>query len=111
MNAADHPCPRSEGLRMTVLLDTDDLDLAEAEITTLWPHFRVKPDDHSGVTRTRIDRTSLGSIRVDDVEFGYDASFHFQPADYLQLMCVRSGVVDYEQPDGELIRFGPGRAG
>jgi AraC-like DNA-binding protein len=92
-----------------VLIDTEDNAAVEAALSALAPQLRVSPPG-GPVTRTRIRRASLGSLDVDDIELGYDASFRVEPTDSLHLVCVRAGTVEYEC-GGEMRRLGPGRAG
>ena len=92
-----------------VLLDTEDDAAVEMALHALRPQLQVSPPG-GPVARTRIRRASLGSVDVDDIELGYDASFRVEPTDSLHLVCVRAGAVEYET-GGETRRLGPGRAG
>lgn len=94
----------------TVLLDTHDLDAAEAAVSALWPHFRIRAVNDRHASHMRIRRASLGSLHVDDVEIDYDVNFRAEPTDSLQLVCVRAGAIEHEH-GGDTIRYGPGRAG
>jgi AraC-like DNA-binding protein len=91
-----------------VIVDTDDADHADAVVAELWPHVKIQPRNGGG--RTRIRRTTLGSLHLDDVEFDHDVDFLCDPVASPSLMCVRAGAVDYENEGDVPQRFGPGRA-
>jgi AraC-like DNA-binding protein len=95
----------------TVLLDTRDLGEAEAALSATYSKTRLAATSGDGVARMRIERTLVGSIGVDSVDYGCDLSFDMQPPAHILLCRVASGGVEERLSPQETERFEPGQVG
>lgn len=84
-----------------VLLDTGDLGEAEDVLGANFVKVRIRADPGESPLRTRVLRSSLGSLTVDDFRFSYSMSFTGESPDKLMLCRVRSGILEDRLPDGE----------
>ena len=91
----------------TVLLDTCDLAEAEAFLSKTYTKLRLESRRQTR-TQTRIVRSDLGSLIVDQGRFAYDATYDAQPPEKIYLCRVRNGVIEERLPDGESRLFGEG---
>lgn len=91
----------------TVLLDTTDCTEAVNGICAAYERVQLSCRPTSEVGRTRIRRTSLGSLYVDEIELGCEVGFRSNPPDRIYLARMHSGTFVYEwMKHGQLI-FGP----
>lgn len=91
----------------TVLLDTTDLTEAVDGICAAYARVQLFRQPSTEVGRTRIRRTALGSLDVDEIELGCDLGFRSYPPDRIYVARMRSGTFVYEwMKHGQLI-FGP----
>jgi AraC-like DNA-binding protein len=91
----------------TVLLDTTDLTEAVNGICAAYERVQLFRHPSNEVGRTRIRRTSVGSLAVDEIELGCELGFRSDPPDRIYLARMRSGTFVYEwMKHGQLI-FGP----
>lgn len=89
------------------LVDTDDLGEAEVALSENFAQIRIGAQS-TGSTRTRIWRTSIASLSVDDAEFNYSMRYEMAPPEKVLLCRVRSGVIKDELPGQQDRNFGPG---
>jgi AraC-like DNA-binding protein len=81
----------------TVLLDTDDLGMAEEILGQTYATVRISGTARDG-TRMRISRRSLGPLSIDDAEVGYDISYDADSPKKICLCRVRSGLFEERLP-------------
>lgn len=80
-----------------ILIDTDDLGVAEQQLSDSFGAIHIRSSGDQPSTRTRIWRSYVGSLSVDDAELNYEMSFDMEPTDGLLLCRVRSGVLEETQ--------------
>lgn len=91
-----------------VLLDTDDLTVAEDVVTKFFGRIRMSAVQRGAPTRARMVRSLVGSTSVDAAEFGYSFDFTMAPPDKILLARLHSGSMELHS-QSEV--FGPGRVG
>lgn len=91
----------------TVLLDTTDLTEAVNGISAAYERLQLFRHPSSEVGRTRICRTSVGSLDVDEVQLGCELGFRSDPPDRIYLARMRSGTFVYEWMKHGQLSFGP----
>lgn len=95
----------------SVLLDTDDLEVAEEVVSAVFGPIRMDAHDTGQPTRACMLRTLVGSTSVDEVEFGFSFRFTMTPPDKVLLTRIHSGAMERETTDGPTELFGPGTVG
>jgi AraC-like DNA-binding protein len=91
------------------LVDTDDLGEAEEALSENFGQMRIGSQSDQQATRTRVWRTQIASLSVDDAEFNYNMGFSMEPPEKVLLCRVRSGDIEVNAPGGHAIAYGPGR--
>jgi AraC-like DNA-binding protein len=89
---------------MTILLDTTDLGEAEEVLSANYTKMRMTAS-HSEATRTRVSRSYVGSMTVDDVSYTYEVFADTDPLTDILLSHIRSGCIGVSFPDGRLESF------
>lgn len=92
-----------------VLLDTDDLCVAEDVVSAFFGRIRMSVRERGAPTRARMVRSFVGSTSVDVADFGYSFDFTMTPPDKILLARVHSGSMVLKAAPPEL--FGPGTVG
>jgi AraC-like DNA-binding protein len=84
----------------TVILDTTDLGEAENVLSAVYTRMRffAKPDQP---IRTRVQRTMVGALAVDELHYGHDFNFEGDPLDSIVLSRIRSGALSHAQPGAD----------
>lgn len=95
----------------TVLLDTTDLGEAEEVVSASFGRIRMAAGEHGVPTRSRLERSMVGSMSVDVADFDYAFSYAMVPPERILLVRVRSGSIDARVERGAFERFGAGRVG
>ncbi|WP_205873638.1 helix-turn-helix transcriptional regulator [Mycobacterium camsae] len=91
----------------TVLLDTTDLTEAVNGICAAYERVQLFRQPGSELGRTRISRTTLGSLAVDEIQLGCELGFRSNPPDRIYLARMRSGTFVYEWMKHRQLIFGP----
>ncbi len=91
----------------TVLLDTTDLTEAVDGISAAYSRVQLFRRPSSEMGRTRICRTTVGSLDVDEVELGCELGFRSNPPDRIYVARLRSGTFVYEWMKQRQLIFGP----
>ncbi len=91
----------------TVLLDTTDLAEAVDGISAAYPRVQIFRRLRSEVERTRVRRTTVGSLDVDEVELGCELGFRTDLPDRVYVTRMRSGTLVYEWNGQGQLMFGP----
>jgi AraC-like DNA-binding protein len=90
-----------------VLLETDDLGEAEEVFSAQYTKVHCSaPADAS--TRTRVLRSQIGPVVVDEIDFGFDLNLQAEPLPDIVLCRVRSGVITHRLPNGQFDQCHPG---
>jgi AraC-like DNA-binding protein len=92
----------------TVLLDTDDLGEAEEILSAAFGKLHIGSRSREGPARTRMRRTFIGSLSVDDLDFSYDMSLEMGPPEKITLCRIRSGAIAAQLPQQQPQLFGAG---
>ena len=93
----------------TFLVDTDDLGEAEEALSKNFGQIRIGSQSDQQATRTRVWRTQIASLSVDDAEFNYNMGFAMDPPEKVLLCRIRSGDIEVQMPGGHAVAFGPGQ--
>ncbi len=105
---------RPESLAGGFLIDADNLEQIEEQIGAAFGAIRINSSTSSSTTRTRVWRSHLGVLSIDDAEYSYDMSYEMEAPDDILLCRVHSGVLeetDARQPPhshgtGAVVAFG-----
>lgn len=78
----------------------DSRDIGEAEELLTATYTRVRLNDHSrcAPTRTRVWRTQVGPLNVDDFQYSYDLHYEAEPADFILLCRMLKGAIEDRVP-------------
>lgn len=102
-----------ESLAGGFLIDADNLEQIEEQIGAAFGAIRIHSSAPSSTTRTRVWRSHLGVLSIDDAEYSYDMSYEMEAPDDILLCRVHSGVLeqtDARQPHshgtGAVVAFG-----
>lgn len=82
----------------TVLLDTTDLGQAEELLSATFARVELASRAGADVTRTRMERSTIGSLALDETRFTYELSYRSEAPEKIALCRVYSGVVEGQQP-------------
>lgn len=87
--------------------DSEDLEVTEEFLSRAYTRMQIGGDVEQ--TRAHVSRNVVGSVSVDDLEFGYDMSHDAGTLGKICLGNVHSGsIVRQYFPDGQEGYFGPG---
>ncbi|MGE0216594.1 helix-turn-helix domain-containing protein [Mycolicibacterium sp.] len=90
------------------LIDADDLDEIEEQIGTEFGRIRIDRSVSGSSTRTRVWRTSVGGLDVDDAEYTYSMSYEMAAPQNILLCRMHSGVLEESQPGRDSRAYGTG---
>jgi AraC-like DNA-binding protein len=82
----------------TVLFDTRDLGEAEEVISANFSRVTLARSSSLGPTRTRVVRSSIGSLLTDDSYVSYDSTYQMDSPEKVLLSRVYTGVIHGQQP-------------
>ena len=91
-----------------VLLDTDDLDEAEAALSAAFSKIHIDAPYRGESGSMRIERSHVGSIAADSVDYGWDFSFGMEALEQILLCGVVSGGIEERLPRRRPAHLGPG---
>lgn len=94
-----------------VLLDTDDLCVAEETVSAFFGPIRMEAQERGTAARARMMRSFVGSTSVDAAEFRYSFGYTMAPPDKILLTRIHSGAMELQTEHGPPEFFGPGRVG
>lgn len=101
-----HAAPVSGG-RGRVLLQTDDLALAESELSRLYTPLRI------GAVGSRVPirvlRTEIGPLEYSEVRIGGDLGYNAEPSGRWTVLVLRSGVLEPHFDPARPEQIGPGQ--
>lgn len=92
------------------IIDSSDIREAEELLTATYTKVRLSEQSHGAPTRTRVWRTRIGSLNVDDIEYSYDLQYAVEPLDTILLCRVRKGAIEDHQPGHQPEIFTTGEA-
>jgi AraC-like DNA-binding protein len=95
----------------SVLLDTDDLYVAEEVVSAFFGRIRMDARQRGAPTPARLLRSFVGSTSVDTAEFGFAFGYTMAPPDKILLARIHSGAMELATKHGPPEVFGPGRVG
>lgn len=75
-----------------VLVDADDVGAAEAALSAAYSEMRLVAGSDRPGRRTRVFRTRIGPLTLDDAEFSFHVTADMDPSDDILLTRVRAGV-------------------
>ena len=90
------------------LVDSDDIGEIEAALMANYGRIRMAPLCRTVPTRTRIWRTHLGTLNIDETELGTDVSYEAAPPDDILLCRILSGAIEEKLPHRNAEVYGPG---
>ena len=94
-----------------VLLDTDDLCVAEETVSAFFGRIRMDAQERGAPTQACMLRSFVGSTSVDAAEFGYSFGYTMTPPEKILLARIHSGAMELQTEHGPPEVFGPGRVG
>ncbi|RDH77454.1 helix-turn-helix domain-containing protein [Mycolicibacterium moriokaense] len=93
------------------IIDSRDLGEAEQLLTATYTKVRLTQRSHGSNTRTRVWRTPMGELDVDDFEYSYDMQYAVDPMQSILLCRVLKGSIEDHVPGREPELFASGEAG
>lgn len=76
-----------------VLVDADDVGAAEAALSAAYSEMRLVAGSDRPGRRTRVFRTRIGPLTLDDAEFSFHVTADMDPSDDILLTRVRAGAL------------------
>lgn len=76
------------------LINADDVDQIEEQIGAAFGAIRIQKSDSTAPTRTRVWRSNIGALSVDDAEYSFDMSYQMEAPEHILLCRVHSGVLE-----------------
>ncbi|MHA7648565.1 helix-turn-helix transcriptional regulator [Mycobacterium sp. ML4] len=95
----------------TVLLDTTDLGEAEELVSANFGRIRMVAGEHAASTRSRVERSMVGSMSIASAEFDFTFSYAMVAPEPILLARIHAGSIDARIERGDFERFGAGRVG
>jgi AraC-like DNA-binding protein len=92
------------------IIDSQDIGEAEELLTATYTKVRLSEQSQCGPTRTRVWRTRIGSLNVDDFEYSYDLQYDVEPMDTILLCRVLKGAIEDHLPGRQPEMFTTGEA-
>jgi len=80
------------------IIDSDDIGEAETLLSATYTKLRLSEQSHGTPTRTRVWRTQIGSLNVDEFEYSYDLEYAAEPMDTIMLCRVLKGAIEDHLP-------------
>ncbi|MEN4473649.1 helix-turn-helix transcriptional regulator [Mycolicibacterium cosmeticum] len=91
----------------TVLVDTDDLGVAEAALSANYAKVRMSAVAAPS-SRTRITSAEIGKVAAQRIEFGFSFRYEIDPLERLAICLVEAGAVEQRLPGRSPETGGPG---
>ncbi|WP_018601571.1 helix-turn-helix transcriptional regulator [Mycobacterium sp. 155] len=91
-----------------VLLDTEDIGVAEATLSAVFSKLRILVPHPETPAPMRLERSSVGAIGVDTAEYGCSFGYQMDPPTQILVCHVISGGVEQRSPNSEGVRYRPG---
>ncbi|HEY9267569.1 MAG TPA: AraC family transcriptional regulator [Mycobacterium sp.] len=102
-----------ESLAGGFLIDADSVEQIEEQIGAAFGAIRIHSPASRSPTRTRVWRSHLGVLSVDDAEYSFDMSYEMAAPDDILLCRVHAGVLEETDPrqphshgTGAVVAFG-----
>lgn len=93
------------------IIDSNDIGEAEELLTATYTKVRLSEQSRGGPTRTRVWRTPVGSLDVDDFEYSYDLQYSdVDPSEMILLCRVLKGAIEDHLPGHQPEMFTTGEA-
>ncbi len=92
------------------IIDSHDIGEAEELLTATYTKVRLSELSHAAPTRTRVWRTRIGSLDVDDFEYSYDMQYHADPIEKILLCRVLKGAIEDHLPGRQPEMFTTGES-
>ena len=80
------------------IIDSHDLGEAEELLTATFTKVRLSEQSTGTPTRTRVWRTRIGTLDVDDFDYSYDLQYAADPMQAIMLCRVLKGAIEDHQP-------------
>jgi hypothetical protein len=94
----------------TFIIDSYDIGEAEEFLSTTYTKLRLSEQSNGAPTRTRVWRTQIGSLTVDDFEYSYDLRYEAEPMETILLCRVLKGAIEDHIPGRQPEMFTTGEA-
>ncbi|SRX79618.1 helix-turn-helix transcriptional regulator [Mycolicibacterium parafortuitum] len=91
-----------------VLVDADDVGAAEAALSAAYSSMRLMSSSDGPRGRTRVFRTTIGPLTLDDAEFTFRLVADMDPSDEVLLTRVRAGTLGGNLPGRPIERCSAG---
>jgi AraC-like DNA-binding protein len=92
------------------IIDSNDIGEVEELLTATYTRVRLSEQSCGAPTRTRVWRTLVGSLDVDDFEYSYDLKYDVDPMDKILLCRVLKGAIEDHLPGHQPEMFTTGEA-
>ncbi len=92
------------------IIDSHDIGETEELLTATYAKVRLSEQSRGAPTRTRVWRTRIGSLDVDDFEYSYDLQYDVDPTEMILLCRVLKGAIEVHQPQHQPEIFTTGEA-
>jgi AraC-like DNA-binding protein len=80
------------------IIDTHSVGEAEELLSATFTKLRLTEQSRGAPTRTRVWRTRLGPLNIDDFEYSYDFAYDADPLDVILLCRVLKGAIEDHLP-------------
>jgi AraC-like DNA-binding protein len=92
----------------TFIIDSHDISEAEELLSATYARVRLSEKSDGVPTRTRVWRTEIGSLDVDDLEYSYDMRYELDPPEMILLCRVFKGAIEDHRPGQQPEMFNGG---
>ena len=92
------------------IIDSHDIGEAEELLTATYGKVRLAEQPSGAPTRTRVWRTQVGSLDVDDFEYSYNMQYELDPPERILLCRVLKGALEDHIPGHQPEMFTTGEA-
>jgi AraC-like DNA-binding protein len=93
------------------IIDSSDIGEAEDLLTSTYTKVRLSEQSRGLPTRTRVWRTHVGSLDIDDFEYSYDLQYSdVEPSEMILLCRVLKGAIEDHLPGHQPEMFTTGEA-
>ncbi len=93
------------------IIDSNDIGEAEQLLTNTYTKVRLSEQSRGAPTRTRVWRTHVGSLDIDDFEYSYDLQYSdVEPSEMILLCRVLKGAIEDHLPGHQPEIFTTGEA-
>jgi AraC-like DNA-binding protein len=93
-----------------VLLDTTGFEEAERVLSERFSRTRLIPADRDEPTPAQLSFSTVGSLGVADLQFGYDLAYESEPTERINVFRLRAGNIVHTTPAGPMV-FWAGEVG